>query len=228
MGLNIRLYGINSPKAFTLSYKTGKTAGNESVIATGYTSYGSLYPNSTSRNYTTDPIIFTNASFDTQYWFKLTYTGDTGDVNYVIENIFTNEAEVYDNCINYCYFPNVGSAVYIAPTPTPSPTPSPTPNCDFSGGSATVVIGPTPTPNPTATAIVPTPTPTPTTVVPTPTPTSTTVVPTSTPTPTPTSTELVEQYCYYDNVQQQTIGPFNTQQECQAAAGSYICSQCVT
>jgi hypothetical protein len=318
MGLNIRLYGINSPKAFTLSYKTGKTAGDESVIATGYTSYGSLYPNSSSRDYNANPIIFTDASFDTQYWFKLTYTGDTGDVNYVIENIFTNEAEVYDNCINYCYFPNVGSAVYIAPTPTPSPTPSPTPNCDFSGGSATVVIGPTPTPNPTAT-----PTPTATTVVPTPTPTptSTTVVPTSTPTPTPTSTQLVGQcytinvsttvnqnnygirytdpnigasqdvkfnmlpsvdagsystfyicstvdptlldytggfaigvgsiagvtklgpngicsasldcstliqYCYYNSVQQQTIGPFNTQQECQAAAGSYICSQCVT
>lgn len=171
MGLNIRLYGINSPKAFTLSYKTGKTAGDDSVIATGYTSYGSLYPASTSRNYTTDPIIFTNASFDTQYWFKLTYTGDTGDVNYVIENIFTNEAEVYDNCINYCYFPNVGSAVYIAPTPTPSPTPSPTPNCDFSGGSAVVVIGPTPTPNPTATPNSPTATPTPTTS-PTPTPTT--------------------------------------------------------
>jgi hypothetical protein len=178
MGLNIRLYGINSPKAFTLSYKTGKTAGDESVIATGYTSYGSLYPNSTSRNYTTDPIIFTNASFDTQYWFKLTYTGDTGDVNYIIENIFTNEAEVYDNCINYCYFPNVGSAVYIAPTPTPSPTPSPTPNCDFSGGSAVVVIGPTPTPNPTAT---PTATPTPTT----------------SPTPTPTTNVVIDPSYYY-------------------------------
>ena len=79
MGLNIRLYGINSPKAITLSYKIGKTAGNESVIATGYTSYGSLYPASSSRNYTNDPIIFPDASFDTQYWFKLTYTGDTGD-----------------------------------------------------------------------------------------------------------------------------------------------------
>ena len=181
MGLNIRLYGINSPKAFTLSYKTGKTAGDDSVIATGYTSYGSLYPASTSRNYTDDPIIFTNASFDTQYWFKLTYTGDTGDVNYVIENIFTNEAEVYDNCINYCYFPNVGSAVYIAPTPTPSPTPSPTPNCDFSGGSAVVVIGPTPTPNPTATPNSPTATPTPTT----------------SPTPTPTTNVEVDPSYYY-------------------------------
>lgn len=317
MGLNIRLYGINSPKDFTLSYKTGKTAGDESVIATGYTSYGPLFPNSTSRNYTTNPIIFTDASFDTQYWFKLTYTGDTGDVNYVIENIFTNEAEVYDNCINYCYFPNVGTAVYIAPTPTPSPTPSPTPNCDFSGGSATVVIGPTPTPNPTAT-----PTPTATTVIPTPTPTSTTVVATATPTPTPTATEsygqcytinvnysvnqdnygirytdpnigtsqdvkfnmlpaddggsyaifhicstvdptLLDytlgpsptgvgsisgvtklgpngsctsslncssliQYCYFNSAQQTTVGPFNSLQECQSAAGSYVCNQCVS
>ena len=181
MGLNIRLYGINSPKAFTLSYKTGKTAGDESVIATGYTSYGSLYPASSSRNYTNDPIIFTNASFDTQYWFKLTYTGDTGDVNYIIENIFTNEAEVYDNCINYCYFPPLRSAVYIAPTPTPSPTPSPTPNCDFSGGSAVVVIGPTPTPNPTATPNSPTATPTPTT----------------SPTPTPTTNVVVDPSYYY-------------------------------
>jgi hypothetical protein len=185
MGLNIRLYGINSPKAFTLSYKTGKTAGDESVIATGYTSYGSLYPNSSSRDYNTNPIIFTDASFDTQYWFKLTYTGDTGDVNYVIENIFTNEAEVYDNCINYCYFPNVGSAVYIAPTPTPSPTPSPTPNCDFSGGSATVVIGPTPMPNPTATPVPPTATPV--------TPTATPV----TPTPTPTTNVVIDPSYYY-------------------------------
>ena len=181
MGLNIRLYGINSPKAFTLSYKIGKTSGNESVIATGYTSYGSLYPASSSRNYTTDPIIFTNASFDTQYWFKLTYTGDTGDVNYIIENIFTNEAEVYDNCINYCYFPNVGSALYVAPTPTPSPTPSPTPNCNFSGGSAVVVIGPTPTPNPTATPNTPTATPTPTT----------------SPTPTPTTNVVIDPSYYY-------------------------------
>ena len=176
MGLNIRLYGINSPKAFTLSYKTGKTAGDESVIATGYTSYGSLYPASSSRNYTNDPIIFPDASFDTQYWFKLTYTGDTGDVNYVIENIFTNEAEVYDNCINYCYFPNAGSASFVPP-PTPTPTPS-SPPCDFSGGTATVVIGATPTPNPTAT------------------PTNT---PTNTPTPTPTATTnvIVDPTYYY-------------------------------
>lgn len=133
MGLNIRLYGINSSKSFTLSYKVGKSCGDESVIATGYTSYGSLYPASSSRNYTDNPIIFTDASFDTQYWFKLTYTGDTGDVNYVIENIFTNEAEVYDNCINYCYFPNAGSASFVPP-PTPS-----SPPCDFSGGTATFV-----------------------------------------------------------------------------------------
>ncbi len=189
MGLNIRLYGINSPKAFTLSYKTGKTAGDESVIATGYTSYGSLYPNSSSRNYTTDPIIFTNASFDTQYWFKLTYTGDTGDVDYIIENIFTNEAEVYDNCINYCYFPNVGFATFVPPpTPTPTSTGTPTP---------TPTTSPTPTPSPTATPVVPTPTPTSTAgpgPTATPTPTATAVVPT--PTPTATTEELLPGTCY--------------------------------
>jgi hypothetical protein len=193
MGLNIRLHGINSPKAFTLSYKTGKTAGDESVIATGYTSYGSLYPNSSTRNYTTDPIIFTNASFDTQYWFKLTYTGDTGDVNYVIDNVFTNEAEVYDNCINYCYFPNVGSATFVAPpTPTPSSTGTPTP---------TPTTSPTPTPSPTATPVPPTATPTATAgpgPTATPTPTATAVVPTATPTPTPTATagESLPGTCY--------------------------------
>ena len=190
MGLNIRLYGINSAKPFTLSYRIGKTAGNESVIATGYTSYGSLYPASTSRNYTNDPIIFsgstmTGVTFDTQYFFKLTYTGDTGDINYYIENIFTNEAEAYDNCINCCYFPNVGSASFVqgptatptltpdstaipTPTPTPSPSPSPTPSSTNPGPTATATTpGATPdptataTPGPTATATAPPPTPSP-------------------------------------------------------------------
>ena len=197
MGLNIRLYGINSPKAFTLSYKIGKTAGNESVIATGYTSYGSLYPASSSRNYTNDPIIFPDASFDTQYWFKLTYTGDTGDVNYYIQNIFTNEAEVYDNCINCCYFPNVGTASFVhPPTATPAATPIPTP-------SATPAATPIPTPsatpgatpNPTATATAPAPTATATATAPAPTASATAPAPTASatapaPTPTPSATSF--------------------------------------
>jgi hypothetical protein len=93
MGLNIRLYGINSPKAFTLSYKTGKTAGNESVIATGYTSYGSLYPASASRNYTTDPIIFPDASFDLVLFRIPLTSGNSG----TIQN--------WDEGVGYDYYP---------------------------------------------------------------------------------------------------------------------------
>ena len=180
MGINIRLYGIVSEKPFTLSYKTGLTAGNESVIATGYTSYsygsnlsGGVYSPSTVRNYNTNPIIFTGGTYDTQYWFKLTYTGDTGDVNYIIENITTHEIELYEKEI-CCFYG--GSSQYIIPTPTPSPTPI---LCIFSGGTASFQSGPTPTPTP----VPPTPTPTP--VPPTPTPT---------PSPEPVNTDL---YYYY-------------------------------
>lgn len=185
MGLNIRLFGITSPVPFTLSYRIGATAGNDSVISTGYTSYSvgaelsnGRYQNSTLRNYNTDPIIFTNAQFDTQYWFKLSYTGETGDVGYIIENIKTNEVETYEKDI--CCFTG-GTSNYVAgPTPTPQPTSTATP---------IPTATPTPSPSPTSTNVPPTPTPTPTstgvepTATPTPTPSST-----ATPTPTPTET----------------------------------------
>jgi hypothetical protein len=137
MGLNIRINGITSPNRFKLYFKTGPSAGNESVIATGYTQYtggadisGEIYESSTVRNYSTNPIIFTGATYNTRYWFKIL---DTVTNKYTIEGIYTNDAEVYDECINCCLFLD-GSATFIA-TPTPIP-PTPTPNCSFSGGSA--------------------------------------------------------------------------------------------
>jgi hypothetical protein len=88
MGLNLKLKGIVSPNPFKLLYKTGATAGNESVVATGYTYYpnsGTTYQASSDGSYyNTNPITFTNASYSTQYWFKIldTVTGD-----YIIDNI---------------------------------------------------------------------------------------------------------------------------------------------
>ncbi len=178
MGLNLKIKGIVSPNPFKLLYKTGATAGNESVVTTGYT----YYPNSSTTYqassdgsyYNTNPIIFSGASYNTQYWFKIL---DTVTGGYIIENVFTNHQEVYDSCIYCCLFEG-GSSSYleaITPTPTATPTPTPTPTAT-----------PTPTPTPTPTEVVITPTPTEVVITPTPTPTN--VVVTATPTPTPTST----------------------------------------
>lgn len=175
MGLNIRINGITSQNQFKLFYKTGSTAGNESVITTGYTQYttgsdfsGGIYEKSTVRNYSSNPIIFTNASYNTQYWFKLYDTVTSG---YTIENIYTNHQEYYDSCINCCYFSggtaqylvdctfSGGTASYtlVTPTPTATPTPTSTPvDCTFSGGTASYTLE---TPTPTST-VTPTPTPT--------------------------------------------------------------------
>ena len=142
MGLNIRINGVTSQNQFKLYYKTGNTVGNESVIATGYTQYttgsdfsGGVYEKSTIRNYSSNPIIFTNASYSTQYWFKLYDTVTSG---YTIENIYTNHQEYYDSCINCCYFSG-GTAQYLV-------------DCTFSGGTASYTLAtPTPTSTPTAT-----------------------------------------------------------------------------
>lgn len=185
MGLNIRLFGITSSVPFTLSYRIGATAGSDLVISTGYTPYSvdsdlpnGRYQNSILRNYNTDPIIFSDAQFDTQYWFKLTYTGETGDIGYIIENIKTNEVEMYEKDI--CCFTGGTSSYVSGPTPTPttSPTATPTPTPTASPTPSPTTSS-TPTPTPTATNIVSTPTPTPT-------PTSTSVPPT----PTPTATDV--------------------------------------
>jgi len=140
MGLNIRLHDIDFVNNFTLFYKTGTTLGSHSD---GFTQY-SVGANESGVYTTTEPIIFTGASFDTQYWFKFIYTGETNDTGYVIQNIHTHESIYYSDCIE----------CEVTPTPTPTETPTPTPT-------------ETPTPTPTET---PTPTPTET---PTPTPTET-------------------------------------------------------
>jgi hypothetical protein len=172
MGLNLKLKGIVSPNPFKLLYKTGATAGNESVVTTGYT----YYPNSSTTYqassdgsyYNTNPIIFSGASYNTQYWFKIL---DTVTGGYVIENIFTNHEEVYDNCINCCLFTggtsnyidcrfSGGSAIsdqIITPSPTPTTTPA---DCTFTGGSSEYDVIITPTPTTTTTIIEPTITPT--------------------------------------------------------------------
>jgi hypothetical protein len=177
MGLNLKLKGIVSPNPFKLYFKTGTTAGNESVVTTGYTQYsaGSTLPNGTYQGssdgsyYNTTPIVFSNAQYSTQYWFKIL---DTVTGGYVIENIFTNHEEIYDNCINCCLFTG-GTSSYV--------------DCRFSGGSAVSdqVATPTPTGTPTSTSTN-TATPTSTDGV-TPTPTNT-ATPTSTIGVTPTST----------------------------------------
>lgn len=168
MGLNLKLKGIISPNPFKLLYRTGPTAGNESVVSTDYI----YYPNSSTTYqassdgsyYNTNPIIFSGASYNTQYWFKFL---DTVTGGYVIENIYTNEQEVYDNCINCCLFTG-GTSDYIAPptaTPTATPTSTPTTtlvDCSFTGGTSEYNVIVTPTPTITST---PTITPTLTTTV---------------------------------------------------------------
>lgn len=180
MGLNLKLKGIVSPNPFKLLYKTGATAGNESVVTTGYTYYpnsGTTYQASSDGSYyNANPIVFSGASYNTQYWFKIL---DTVTGGYVIENIYTNHQEVYDNCINCCLFSG-GTSTYIAPTPTPTSTSTPI-SCVFEGGSSeyNVIITPTPTATPTPTSSA--------SGTPTSTPTSTsTGTPTVTTTPTST------------------------------------------
>jgi hypothetical protein len=128
MGLDIRLYNVTSSNPFTLSYKTGLYVGS---TTTGFTSYsvgsdlgGGVYYASTTgttsgtlRNYNTNPIIFTGASFDTQYWFKIVDSVTSG---YTISNIITHEICYYP-CAN-CGTLTVNLECVGSPTPTPTPT----------------------------------------------------------------------------------------------------------
>lgn len=221
MGLNIRIHDINVPASFELFYKTGNTPGNMTVIENGYTKFGGTYPSSSSRNYNVDPIVFTGATFNTQYWFKIQYTGVTGNENsvgYIIENIKTHQpvGNIYYalHCCDFsggtaefytgCTFSG-GTVVYeqsLDPTATPPATPEPTPNPTASPtptGTPGPTSGPTATPNATPNPTN-TQTPTPTETLPgaTPNPTSTsnpTSTPDATPIPTPTPTDEI-QYTY--------------------------------
>ena len=101
MGLNIRLHDINLKNNFRLSFRTGSTAGDLSIITTGYTSFingatlsgNTVYASSDVINYNTTPIIFPNAEFNTQYWFKFL---DTVTGLYTIKNINTHESKYYE------------------------------------------------------------------------------------------------------------------------------------
>lgn len=180
MGLNIRIHDINVPSSFELFYKTGNTPGNMTVIENGYTKFGGTYPSSSSRDYNLNPIVFTGATYNTQYWFKIQYTGVTGQENsvgYIIENIKTHQpvGHIY-YALHCCDFSGGTASFYTG--------------CTFSGG--TVVYGSNldPTPAPTSTAApTPTPTPSPSATLPgaTPNPTATSN-PTATPSPTPSKT----------------------------------------
>jgi len=185
MGLNIRIHDINVPSSFELFYKTGNTPGNMTVIENGYTKFGGTYPSSISRNYNVDPIVFTDATFNTQYWFKIQYTGVTGQENsvgYIIENIKTHQPVGHIYYALHCCDFSGGTAEFYT-------------GCTFSGG--TVVYGsnldPTPVPTTTAAATpLPTPTPTGTTPGATPNPTATaTTTPNTTSAPTATPTETI-------------------------------------
>jgi hypothetical protein len=93
MSLNIRLHNITAPNAFTLWYHTGSTSGDFSVITSGYTQYGGVYVAGDETYYRNNPIIFPNAEFDTQYWFKFK---DVVTGLYTIENINTHESKYYE------------------------------------------------------------------------------------------------------------------------------------
>lgn len=199
MGLDIRLHNITSANPFTLSYKTGATLNNALI---GFTSYsigsdlsGGRYYTSTTgvtsgtlRNYNTHPIIFTGANFDTQYWFKMTDSINSG---YTIGGILTHECCYYPcGCLTPTPTPTNTSTNTPTPTPTNTPTPTPTIDC----GTLTInleCIGATPTSTPTSTP----------TATPTATPTST---PTETPTATPTPT-LITEFCFEYSIVTNTI-----------------------
>lgn len=179
MGLHIRLHNINCPNPFEVSYRIAPTPGDETVISTGYTQYGSTYDSSNVRNYYDNPIILSGSTFDDIFfetvWIKIQ---DTVTDGYIIENIKIHSESYYDNCLAVCDFSGgTASEVLITPTATPeptsidptatptptptstpvgpTPTPTPTENCDFDVDINIVTATPTPTPTPTATDLEP-------------------------------------------------------------------------
>ena len=153
---------------------------------------------------------------------------DVPDNTYSVKLVASNINDGEDSNGNLCSPSPLIIALNNRPTPTPTATPTPTPT-----PTPTATPTPTVTPTPTPTEITATPTSTPT---PTPTVTNTSdcnfdvevIVVTNTPTPTPTETptETPTTYCY-TNGSAVVQGPFSTFEECQAAAGSFFCDQCV-
>jgi len=137
MGLNIRIHDINVPASFELFYKTGNTPGNMTVIENGYTQFGGIYPSSTNE------VVFTDATFNTQYWFKIQYTGVTGQENsvgYIIENIKTHQPVGHIYYALHCCDFSGGTAEFYT-------------GCTFSGGMVVYGVSLDPTATPTATAL---------------------------------------------------------------------------
>lgn len=138
MGLHIRIYDINCPNPFELSYRIAPSPGNETIISTGYTQYGGTYPSSSTRDYYANPIILTGSTFDDIFfetvWLKIQ---DTVTDGYIIENVKIHSESYYDPCMPICDFSG-GSAVAAAITPTPTPTEII--YCDFNSGTATTTI----------------------------------------------------------------------------------------
>jgi hypothetical protein len=134
MGLHIRIHSINCSNPFELSYRIAPTPGDETVISTQYTQYGSTYPSSQTRNYYNNPIILSGSTFDNIFfdtiWIKIQ---DTVTDGYIIENIKIHDETYYDPCTPVCDFSG-GSA--IAVTISPTPTPTEVIYCDFTGGTA--------------------------------------------------------------------------------------------
>lgn len=153
MGLEIRLVNIETTNSFTVFYKTGSTLGD---INTGFSSYGGVYPASTTQVVVSGVTLY----FETQYWFKIV---DQVTNNYTIQNIKTHT-----------------SSYYVGPTPTPTSSATSTP---LPTSTPVSTSSPTSTPSPTSTS-VPTPTPTPTYDCGTLTVNLEYIVPTPTPTPT--------------------------------------------
>jgi len=157
MGLNIRIHnilpiGIN----FELYYKIGGLTPGSPF--NGWTLYSSSV---------TDTMILSGSTFDELMgfdeeseiervvWVKIQYTGITGNIEYIIENINIHEKEYWNDCFALGMY---GDIVLVLPNQTPTPTPTRT---------VTPTLTPTLTPTSTST---PTLTPTPTVTL---TPTST-------------------------------------------------------
>jgi hypothetical protein len=161
MGLNVRIYNINSNGNYTIRYKSGNNPYPVETDST-FTLLGSYATSVTE-------VTISGLTFDTQYWIKMT---DTTTGRYNVQNIYVHDSKAFP-----CYDTICFSVDVICESG---------PECDI---TYNILIEPTeltPTNTPTNTQ-TPTVTPTNTQTV---TPTNTqTVTPTNTQTVTPTNTE---------------------------------------
>lgn len=83
MGLNLILYNIEYDSPYSIRYKSGNHP--FPVDDNTFTFYGS--------GYTTNELTITGATFDTQYWVKIT---DSETDKYLIKNINTHMINGFD------------------------------------------------------------------------------------------------------------------------------------